>query len=109
MLKRSAGFIVFLTVLLCAVTVLAESPQPAGTVSAPSQCSITPASTVVPLGTTNCGTYTCANDGNCCGSSTCCPSNMGFYCRSKNMCYSSEADARRACGNGYTICNKPVR
>lgn len=108
MLKKSIGLIVFLAVFFCVGTVLAENPQTTVSVSAPSQCSVSN-STMVPLGTTNCGNFTCANDGQCCGSGTCCPSNMQFYCSSKNMCYSTETAASQACGNSYTICNKPAR
>lgn len=63
----------------------------------------------VPYGTTNCGSYTCANDGTCCGDDTCCPNGYDIYCKNKGMCYTSTQDAIDACGQDYDICYKPVK
>jgi hypothetical protein len=97
------------TVLLGMTIVLAEDPSSTAPSATPSVCSTSVSGNVTPLGTTNCGSYTCANDGQCCGSNTCCPSNAQFLCRNLNRCYSSESAARQACGNSYYICNKPAR
>lgn len=63
----------------------------------------------VPNATTNCGNYTCSNNGNCCGDRTCCPSGYGLYCKSNNKCYSSISAAKAACGESYYICNVPAK
>lgn len=62
-----------------------------------------------PNATTNCGDYTCPNNGTCCGNRTCCPSGYSLYCRSNNKCYTSISAAKAACGDSYYICNVPAR
>lgn len=109
MLRKALGLCLFVTVLLGMTIVLAEDPVSSAPAFAPTVCNVPASSTATPLGTTNCGSYTCANDGQCCGSNTCCPSNAQFFCRNLNRCYSSESAARQACGNSYFICYKPAR
>ena len=109
MLKKTIGLCLVVTVLLGMTLVLAEDPQPASSSVASSSCTLAASSAAIPLGKTNCGNYTCANDGQCCGSNTCCPSNMQYLCRNQNRCYSNETEARQACGNSYFICYKPAR
>jgi len=62
----------------------------------------------VPYAKTDCGPYTCENNGTCCGDDTCCPSGYNIYCKNKSLCYTSTADAARDCGNDYTICYSPA-
>jgi hypothetical protein len=79
----------------------------------PLQCnpsgSISSTDKLVPNATTNCGSYTCADNGNCCGDNTCCPSGYNIYCKSKKMCYNTTSGAYAACGNDYYICPQPVK
>lgn len=79
----------------------------------PLQCnpggSIASAANPVPNATTNCGSYTCSNNGTCCDNNTCCPSGYNLYCRNKNMCYTSISDAKAACGDSYFVCWVPAR
>jgi len=62
-----------------------------------------------PTATTNCGDYTCANNGTCCGDRTCCPSGYNLYCKNNNKCYTSVSAAQAACGNSYYICSVPAK
>lgn len=83
-----------------------QAPAPVGV--SPLQCNQGGGATTA-LGTTNCGSYTCPNDGSCCGSNTCCPSGYNLYCSNNNKCYNTVAGAQSACGNSYYICSVPAR
>ncbi len=107
--KMLIACLLMVGVLAFSATGLAAEPQ---TGVQPLKCSLTESvSSEVnpsPRGTTNCGTYTCSNDGSCC-EGRCCPSGYNIYCRKSNKCYNSTAAAQADCGNSYYICPVPAK